>query len=106
MFWVLLFVVLFFIFWGFVFLSVVIGWCLTQVERNEHGLSLLVMCVVLMAALLLAAIVVVPFWVILERLGTHPALSILMLVPLANLVTLYLVAFSKPNSGPAHVGGQ
>ena len=94
------------IFWGFVFLSVVFGWCLTQVERNEHGLSLLVMCVGLMAALLLAAIVVVPFWVILERLGTHPALSILMLVPLANLVTLYLVAFSKPNSGPAHVGGQ
>jgi apolipoprotein N-acyltransferase len=88
--------------WGFVFLCVVFVWCLTQVGRNEHGLSLLVICVGLLAALLLAVIVVVPFWVILKRLGTHPALSILMLVPLANLVTLYMVAFSKSNSGVAH----
>jgi hypothetical protein len=84
--------------WSFVFLCVVFVWCLTRVAGNEHSMSLLVICVGLLAALLLAAIVVVPFWVILKRLGSHPALSILMLVPLANLLRLYLVAFSKPNS--------
>lgn len=88
--------------WGFVFLCVVFVWCLTQVRGNEHGLGLLVICVGLVAALLLAIIVVVPFWIILKKPGAYPALSILMLVPLANLITLYWVAFSKSNSGLAH----
>jgi predicted signal transduction protein with EAL and GGDEF domain len=87
------------VFWGFVFLCVVFFWCLTQVGESTHGLSPVVISVGLLAALLLAVIVIVPFWVILKRLGVHPALSILMLVPLANLVTLYLVAFSKSNFG-------
>ena len=92
--------------WGFVFLCVVFLWCLTRLDGTAHGLSLLVICVGLLAALLLAVIVIVPFWVILKRLGVHPALSILMLVPLANLITLYLVAFSKSNSGPSNVRGE
>ena len=86
--------------WGFVFLCVVFLWCLTRM--GTQGLSPLVICVGLLAALLLAVIVVVPFWVILKRLGVSPALSILMLVPLANLVTLYWVAFSKPSLGSSH----
>ncbi len=89
--------------WGFVFLCVVFLWCLTNLGGSAHGLSPLVMCFGVLAALLLAVIVIVPFWVILKRLGVHPALSILMLVPLANLVTLYLVAFSKSSLGQPHV---
>lgn len=104
--WVRKIVAMNIVLWGFVFLCVVFVWCLTQLGRNEHGLSLVVICVGLIAALLISVIVVVPFWVILKRLGTHPALSILMLVPLANLVMLYLVAFSKSDSGRAHVAGQ
>ena len=95
-----------FLFWGFVFLCVVFVWCLTQVGTDtaggSHGLSPLVISVGLLAALLLAVIAIVPFWIILKRAGSHPALSILMLVPLVNLVTLYLVAFSKSKSGPSH----
>jgi ATP-dependent Zn protease len=53
------------------------------------------------AALLLAVIVTLPFWVIFKKAGFPPALSILMLVPLVNLIALYLVAFSEWKSSPA-----
>jgi len=53
------------------------------------------------AALILAVIVTVPFWAIFKKAGFSPALSILMLVPMVNLITLYLVAFSKWKTSPA-----
>jgi hypothetical protein len=37
-----------------------------------------------------------PCWKIFEREGFHPALSLLMMVPVAGLVVLYIVAFSRP----------
>ncbi len=44
--------------------------------------------------LITAAIVVVPFWFIFKKTG-HPAwLSVLMVVPLVNLILLYFLAFS------------
>lgn len=42
-----------------------------------------------------AVVVVVPFWKILEKAGFTPALSLLMLIPIVNLVALYVFAFSK-----------
>jgi ATP-dependent Zn protease len=42
-----------------------------------------------------------PFRVIFEKAGFQPVLSILMLVPLVNLLLLYFVAFSEWKSGPA-----
>ena len=46
-------------------------------------------------------IVVIPYWQIFKKAGFSPLLSILVLVPIANLVILYFVAFSdwKPASG-------
>jgi hypothetical protein len=92
------------ILWGFVFLSVVFLWCLTQLGGSAH-IGPILICVGMLSAILLAVIVIVPFWVILERLGVHPAFSILMLIPLANLITLYFVAFSKSNSRPSPISG-
>jgi ATP-dependent Zn protease len=42
-----------------------------------------------------------PFRVIFKKAGFQPVLSILMLVPLVNLLVLYIVAFSEWKSGPA-----
>ena len=92
--------------WGFVFLCVVSVWCFANAGGTAPEMKPLVVSAGLLAALLSAAIVIVPFWVILNRAGAHPALSILMLVPLVNLVTLYLVAFPKPKFGPSHAQGQ
>lgn len=45
--------------------------------------------------LMMAAVVVVPFWRICTRVGYSGWLSLLMLVPIANLVLLYFIAFSR-----------
>ena len=87
--------------WAFVFLCVMSVWCFANAGVSAPGMKPLVVCVGLFAALLAAAIVIVPFWVILKRAGTHPALSVLMLVPLLNLAALYWIAFSKLKFGPA-----
>lgn len=39
-------------------------------------------------------VVLPPFWVIFKKAGFQPILSVLMLVPLVNLIVLYVVAFS------------
>lgn len=48
---------------------------------------------VLFVVVLLA--VLPPYWMIFKKAGFSPWLALLMFVPLANLITLYVVAFSK-----------
>lgn len=43
---------------------------------------------------LTALLVVVPFWFIFKKAGFHGALSLLMLVPVANIVMPFFLAFS------------
>jgi hypothetical protein len=40
-------------------------------------------------------VVIVPYWKIFSRAGFSGWLSLVMLIPLANLVVLYVVAFSE-----------
>lgn len=48
--------------------------------------------------ILLAVVVVIPFWRICSRAGYPGVISLLILVPLANLVFLYFLAFADwPN---------
>ena len=59
----------------------------------------------------LAAIVaIIPFWKICTRVGLSPWLSLLLIVPLVNLIFLYWLAFSawpieRGGSGAAGGGG-
>lgn len=46
----------------------------------------------LVIALLLAG---VPLWRIVKRSGMHPALSLLLFIPLANLIFLWVFAFAE-----------
>ncbi|NUQ27463.1 MAG: hypothetical protein HOQ35_02960 [Acidobacteriaceae bacterium] len=39
--------------------------------------------------------VVIPFWQIFKKTGFPAPLSILMLIPVVNLILLYVIAFSK-----------
>jgi len=45
--------------------------------------------------LIFAAIAVVPFWRICNRIGLSPWLSLLILVPIANVIFIYYVAFGE-----------
>ena len=49
-----------------------------------------------------AVIVIIPFWKIYGKAGFSKWLSLLMIVPLINLIVLYVVAFS---SWPTHRQG-
>ena len=48
-----------------------------------------------------AVLVVIPFWKIFQKAGFPPALSLIMLVPVANIVALYFVAFARWPGQPA-----
>lgn len=49
----------------------------------------------------IAIIMVIPYWMIYKKAGFSPWLAILMIVPLVNLVLLYVVAFSQWKVVPA-----
>ena len=54
-----------------------------------------------------AAIVVVPFWRICQKAGYPGALGLLIVVPLANIVFLYYLAFASwpSQKAPPPAGG-
>jgi hypothetical protein len=45
--------------------------------------------------LLVIPIAIIPYWKIFGKAGFAPALSLLIIVPLANLIVLYYVAFAE-----------
>lgn len=50
--------------------------------------------------LIMAAVMIVPFWFIFSKAGYSKWLSLLMIVPLVNMILLYFLAFSQwPNQG-------
>lgn len=51
---------------------------------------------------IVAAIAIIPFWRICTRVGISPWLSLLLIVPVANLIFIYYLAFSD---WPAVGGG-
>jgi len=48
-------------------------------------------------------IVLTPFWIIFRKAGFPPAISLLMIIPLVNIITLYVVAFSEWKTVPPQV---
>jgi hypothetical protein len=56
-----------------------------------------------------AVIVIIPFWFIWKKAGFSPWLSLLCILPLVNLIMLYVLAFSEwkvAPVGPAAYGQQ
>jgi hypothetical protein len=44
-------------------------------------------------------IVIIPYWQIFKKAGFAPALSLLVLFPLINIIVLYYVAFAEWKTG-------
>ena len=49
----------------------------------------------LIVILVMGAVIVVPFWRIFSKAGFPGALSLLMLVPLVNLIMIFVLAFAE-----------
>ncbi len=59
---------------------------------------------------IIGPVVIVPYWQIFKKAGFPPVLSLLVVVPLVNLVVMYYVAFSNWKLGarrisPVNVAG-
>ena len=52
-----------------------------------------------------AIIAIIPFWRICDRVGLSPWLSLLLLIPLANIIFIYYVAFAEWPSQRGSAGG-
>ena len=50
---------------------------------------------ILIICLIFVAVALVPYWRIFRKAGFSPGLSLLMVVPLVNLVMLYYLAFAE-----------
>ncbi len=49
----------------------------------------------LLLILVMASVIVVPFWRIFSKAGFSGALSLLMFIPLVNLVMIFVLAFAE-----------
>ena len=54
-----------------------------------------IFAMIMMFSLIGALITVIPFWKICDRVGLPAPISLLMLVPLANLILPFYIAFTK-----------
>jgi len=49
----------------------------------------------LLLILVIALVILVPYWKIFKKAGFAPALSLLMFVPLVNIIMLFFLAFAE-----------
>jgi len=68
-------------------------------EPQNNPLRPLLINLGVFALLFLA--VLPPFWMIFKKAGFPPILSVLILVPVVNLITIYVVGFSPWKTSPA-----
>jgi len=50
---------------------------------------------VLIIVIVMASVIVVPFWRIFSKAGFPGALSLLMFIPLVNLIMIFVLAFAE-----------
>ncbi len=64
---------------------------------DEHTMHMMMgmMSIFFVFGLIMIVIVMIPYWFIWKKAGFSPWLSLLMFVPLLNLVMLYVLAFSE-----------
>jgi hypothetical protein len=60
--------------------------------------------IILVGFLVVATIIIVPYWQIFKKAGFPAALAFLMVIPLVNLIMLYVLAFSQWKTQPPQQG--
>jgi hypothetical protein len=72
----------------------------TDLSTAQHALMLMVPIFMLVGIVFLA-IIIIPFWFICKKAGFSPWLSLLNVVPMGNLVLVYVLAFAQWKVVPA-----
>ena len=71
-----------------------------DLSAAQHALMFMVPIFMLIGIVVVAAIII-PFWFICKKAGFSPWLSLLNLVPLGNLILVYVLAFAQWKVVPA-----
>jgi hypothetical protein len=61
---------------------------------------MLILPMIMIVALICVAVIIVPFWFICKKAGFSPWLSLLNIVPMGNLVLIYVLAFADWKVAP------
>ncbi len=69
-------------------------------QTQLHGLEGM-MGILPIIILIGVAIVIIPYWMIWKKAGFSPWFSLLTLIPLVNIIALYVLAFARWNVVPA-----
>jgi hypothetical protein len=74
-------------------------WCGLEMEKGDTMPGMYEMLVVAGILPIVVLLNVLPFWMICKKAGFPPALSLLMVVPIANVVLPFYIGFAE---WPAH----
>jgi hypothetical protein len=67
-----------------------------MLAQADMAFAAVIMIVAILSGVILGVLLtVVPFWMICKKAGFTPALALLMLVPVANLVLPFYIAFAN-----------
>ena len=63
----------------------------------QHALQAMMVAIPVFLGIVLVvlAIIIIPFWFICKKAGFSPWLSLLILIPLGNIVLIYVLAFAE-----------
>lgn len=70
-----------------------------SIAHHFHPALFFLVCLPLIAITII--LIFIPYWFIFKKAGFTPWLSLLMFVPLGNIVMLYVLAFSRWKVVPA-----
>ncbi len=70
---------------------------------SQHAMQaiMLMIPIIIVIVLVCLAIVLIPYWFICKKAGFSPWLSLLNIIPLGNLVLIYVLAFAEWKVVPA-----
>jgi hypothetical protein len=71
------------------------------IQQQFQNVMMVMIPIILIAVVVGLVILIVPFWFICKKAGMSPWLSLLNLIPVGNLVLLYMLAFSEWKVVPA-----
>jgi hypothetical protein len=76
---------------------------LAQSQPDQQQIMSAMMAIIPMImifGLICVAVIIIPFWFICKKAGFSPWLALLNLVPLGNLILLYVLAFAEWKVAP------
>ena len=67
----------------------------TATQQQIQQVMMWMIPIILVVTIISLAIIIIPFWFICKKAGMSPWLTLLNIIPLGNLVLIYVLAFAE-----------